>query len=1417
MQLANSSHPITAIAFLRLDKQYLLVGEGQLLKLFDFHTGALVSSQSIFATQSIHGILSSPDTADSGRSRLVLIWGGRSVSILRIFCSVQGGDSSSCSIETLLAEVKASDWVLDACFSPPENALSQRHTFHTVPFLITAHNDLFVLECGGESAPDQESRRLRCWASGPKSLLYSAHLCWKNDKELLVASGAVTGEVIVWSSSTSSQELTSATHRPHLVLKGHEGSVFGVRISGCLNLGERPVWLLCSCSDDRTIRLWEITEVGCSALSDDSKASCVAIVMGHGSRIWSVQFAGGHGKLPDLVSFGEDGTAQPWRLSPEEGDKVAHSDRSCPSMSITHKSTYAYHSGKNLWAHTIISEADDDLVLATGAADSRLVVYNVDTGLDPQSSMKKEISMHEVQSNVDKPDKLQGALSSEVKTPTRAVFEAIQGEWELSRTIKSALPSHPSGKLEGTAKLESRHVTDAEYDAEMVYHEQGEFTSNNIPGLKMNAKRSYVYRYQKTTDAISVWFVKLDGISVDYLFHILDFSNISSLDLHSQQVSAKRLKATGHHLCEKDTYDPEYDFHFADTAIMLWSIKYSVKGPQKDYVSVANYKMRQPGKQGKIESSSPVAQENESQKKTSASASDFFKAYGWITSTELLATTAQGNVFLGTLNKSQHDSILEEQFKPNEYQSDYSVLWEPVGSSIDLTSTFSISTDTTPGLALLTGNNASIYLYQHSSKKMSKLDEDDSKDSRKIGYVKIQTSLKPIGAKAKQQPKIKFLLRSLGSHHAELYGLAPDAPPAVKSMFQLPRIDQEVPDEFVTTSSWISDTDDLVIEGSRQGALRIHSLLHSVTRLVEGIHGGETITAILPLAAHDLGKFYHILTAGRDGKYAYHEIRINEDKSIDFQTIHIARTSFGPNIEGAYIEPETLDIVIWGFSSTRFVVWNETEQSEMMSVECGGAHRHWSYFHHGDTGSGSFAWTKASSCNVYYQPRPSHRVLQLGGHGREIKAMAISPLLEHGHAGGGAKRLIATGAEDTTIRLFQFQADTLKCLHIMREHTTGVQKLLWSPDGRWLFSAGGCEEFFAWRVRKLNKLICVVCVARCPRVTEEKDLRITDFTLIKAPSSKVSGDSCQDYTISTVYSDSSIRIWNFNAENEDFAPPNPDRFTLQYSGTYGTNCLTQIQTLNSSHSSKILCTASSDGHLALWHSPTPPDPESNNLSPSHRQLIHQSSIASILTIPLHSNVADTTQPPSTETTAISEPPPNSPPLRTTIIITGSDDQSLALTLFTQTPPPPSLSPPPQAHPPPSAPAATILPPQLLIPNAHASAITSLAYLGHDQRIDNSHETDLRFASVGNDQRLKTWIVTVRTNTDSCDGSVAASNVRIRKVGDVYTGVADASSLDSYREEDGGTGGEGGDQEKWNLIVAGIGMESWKVDGLDGSR
>jgi hypothetical protein len=48
-------------------------------------------------------------------------------------------------------------------------------------------------------------------------------------------------------------------------------------------------------------------------------------------------------------------------------------------------------------------------------------------------------------------------------------------------------------------------------------------------------------------------------------------------------------RARAHHLCIKDTYDVEYEFVFQGVDVLRWSMKYNVKGPQKDYRIESEY------------------------------------------------------------------------------------------------------------------------------------------------------------------------------------------------------------------------------------------------------------------------------------------------------------------------------------------------------------------------------------------------------------------------------------------------------------------------------------------------------------------------------------------------------------------------------------------------------------------------------------------------------------------------------------------------------------------------------------------------------------------------------------------------------------------------------------------------------------
>ncbi len=179
--------------------------------------------------------------------------------------------------------------------------------------------------------------------------------------------------------------------------------------------------------------------------------------------------------------------------------------------------------------------------------------------------------------------------SDDATTMKKFIFNSLQGRWRLSRTLQSSIPSYPSGTLAGSATLEERPATDGDFSNECLYSEEGDFTTDK--NLTMRARRRYVYRYQQEIDRLTAWFVKSDdSASVDYFFHCLDFGDDGrGLEQSKVGKGEMTLVARGHHLCVDDDYRAEYRFTVMDQRLIEWSVRYTVKGPHKDYVASARY------------------------------------------------------------------------------------------------------------------------------------------------------------------------------------------------------------------------------------------------------------------------------------------------------------------------------------------------------------------------------------------------------------------------------------------------------------------------------------------------------------------------------------------------------------------------------------------------------------------------------------------------------------------------------------------------------------------------------------------------------------------------------------------------------------------------------------------------------------
>lgn len=366
----------------------------------------------VFARERVHGITLTHDESH------VLFWGGRSISTTSV--------SSLLSPGLNLDEIKAQDWIFHAVFLPTINGSIKI-------VAITAHNSLLLY------TPESGWAEL---ASGERCMLYSAYLLHLPAdsgggelERILIAAGTVFGEILLWSTvlNPANQKRSAELHYR---LLGHEGSIFGVNISP-LYSGKR---YLTSCSDDRTVRVWDVSNLSISGtpeevrdgtlkntgfghISSTKGGECVSLGWGHTARIWGVRF------LPDLtengqiriVSVSEDLTSKFWAFNPSSTRVPTGKN---PALELINTATYLLHSGKHIWSYALHLERG---LLATGGADGRvgLVEYNPIKG-----KKEEEWDMETVLSNIGT-NQLKGSKdtfkSYAVLDPNRFLVTTSQG------------------------------------------------------------------------------------------------------------------------------------------------------------------------------------------------------------------------------------------------------------------------------------------------------------------------------------------------------------------------------------------------------------------------------------------------------------------------------------------------------------------------------------------------------------------------------------------------------------------------------------------------------------------------------------------------------------------------------------------------------------------------------------------------------------------------------------------------------------------------------------------------------------------------------------------------------------------------------------------------------------------------------
>ncbi|KAK3393791.1 WD40-repeat-containing domain protein [Podospora didyma] len=695
-------------------------------------------------------------------------------------------------------------------------------------------------------------------------------------------------------------------------------------------------------------------------------------------------------------------------------------------------------------------------------------------------------------------------------------------------------------------------------------------------------------------------------------------------------------------------------------------------------------------------------------------AKDGFHRYSFISKHTILATTASGRVLLAALGNS--------------------LAWEEIPLSqfilTDLNS-FSTVISPAPGLALIGSASGKTYLFE----KPRGIREIGDLGAKISNFVCVLGRAQDL-ADDKRPKSWTVVVTALGFDHARI--LTCDAETGDATMDPRP---VKLKEHYIATSASVCGG--RLILGSRVGALTVFrpgADCFTPELYRKDCKTKDAVTCIAPLP----GSCNSFLTCCRDGIYRIYSID-SSGADVKLYLQHEISPPMGM-LEGAWFSTPTADnkdieLIIYGFRGQHFVVWNESSQQELATVECGGGHRPFDYMSpQTDPGQMRFVFTKAAHMKLHSQRRPALRALKEGGHGREIRAAASCD--DH--------KFVATAAEDTNIRIWQYRDNQtspvsrgFKCLAIIEKHTAGIQCLKWHGSS-YLLSSAGSEEFFIWRITRLDsdyETLAVVCEAVYPDRTADGDLRILDFDV----------QAWDDSTmlISLALSNSTLKTYLYSEDQG---------FKLVTTGHYTGACLTQIRHLQAAEGGPIhVLTASTDGHIAIWAA-TPP-----STSGPGQDIRGYSEYSIVLLTKINQS--------SVKSLAMSHGSSSSDSRRW-LVVTGGDDNALGVLDLSWS----------------SSTNTYMVCSRSRVKDAHSAAITGLCTIKQRNSDGLVEELDgaVEVATASNDQRVKLW--RIERN---------GSGVAVKMLDNQYSSVADPGDLEVVAPGRLMVGGVG--MEVWDVL------------------
>ncbi|CAH0477325.1 unnamed protein product [Peronospora belbahrii] len=338
--------PVTLLTF-SLDESLLYVGVGSTIFLYAIATGKLLNEHIVLTRGILHGcdIMRRPDVATNCFAGV--FFGQKHVSCFYDLPQTPEAAQKTEKLMTLGKPKVFCDWVFDAHLLM-EDVASRTKENNLLVAVGLAHNFVQIWD----PASNSMLRTVQC---AERCILYALAFHGRSLDELVVASGTVFQQILLWNPMGNAFKNAKVTVEPAQRLHAHDGVLFKLAWSS-------DARSLASVSDDRTVQLWSNNgNLKESQLhlprtrTRDELFQCgyspVFRAWGHSARIWDVSFW-----ERGVVTASEDGLSKLWDLN---GNCLA---------------TLQGHMGRNVWRVAVLPLQN---IIATGGGDGAVKLWDV--------------------------------------------------------------------------------------------------------------------------------------------------------------------------------------------------------------------------------------------------------------------------------------------------------------------------------------------------------------------------------------------------------------------------------------------------------------------------------------------------------------------------------------------------------------------------------------------------------------------------------------------------------------------------------------------------------------------------------------------------------------------------------------------------------------------------------------------------------------------------------------------------------------------------------------------------------------------------------------------------------------------------------------------------------------------------------